>query len=263
MEYLYLIVIAVIACGASVMTFISGFGLGTILLPVFMFVFPLPIAIAATAIVHFGNNIAKLFAVYRDIDIPILFRFGIPAIIAAAIGALFFEMAASMPILYTYTLNNIYELKILPVNLIVGSIIIIFTFLDDIKITQQKLSAYWLIIGGVLSGFFGGISGHQGALRSLVLSKTSLSKQQFVATGVVIACCVDIVRLFLYGSSISVKTYTVDSLLSIIVALCGAFLGIVIGKKQLQSMTHRQFHSIVKYGLLLFGILLIFGLLTR
>jgi len=37
----------------------------------------------------------------------------------------------------------------------------------------------------------------------------------------------------------------------------------VIGKKQLQSMTHRQFHSIVKYGLLLFGILLIFGLLTR
>lgn len=263
MEYLYLIVIAVIACGASVMTFISGFGLGTILLPVFMFVFPMPIAIAATAIVHFGNNIAKLFAVIRDIDIPVLFRFGIPAIIAAAIGALFFEMAASMPTLYTYTLNNINELKILPVNLIVGSIIIIFTFLDDIKITQQKLSAYWLIIGGVLSGFFGGISGHQGALRSLVLSKTSLSKQQFVATGVVIACCVDIVRLFLYGSSISVQTYTVDSLLSIIVALCGAFLGIVIGKKQLQSMTHRQFHSIVKYGLLLFGILLIFGLLTR
>ncbi len=73
------------------MTFISGFGLGTILLPVFMFVFPLPIAIAATAIVHFGNNIAKLFAVFRDIDIPVLFRFGIPAIIAAAIGALFLK----------------------------------------------------------------------------------------------------------------------------------------------------------------------------
>lgn len=263
MEYLYLIGIAAIACGASVMTFISGFGLGTLLLPVFMFIFPLPIAISATAIVHFGNNIAKLLAVYHDIDIPVLLRFGIPAMIAAAIGALFFDIAATLPILYTFSLNNIYELKILPVNLIVGSIIIIFTFLDDIKITQQKLSAYWLIIGGVLSGFFGGISGHQGALRSLVLSKTALSKQQFVATGVVIACCVDIVRLFLYGNSISVQTYTVDSFLSIIVALCGAFLGIMIGKKQLQSMTNKQFHRIVKYGLLLFGILLILGLLTR
>ncbi len=263
MEYLYLIGIAAIACSASVMTFISGFGLGTLLLPVFMFFFPLPIAVSATAIVHFGNNIAKLLAVYHDIDIPVLLRFGIPASIGAAVGALFFDMAANLPILYTFGMDNLYELKILPINLIVGSIIIMFTFLDDIKTTQQKLSAYWLIIGGVLSGFFGGISGHQGALRSLVLSKTTLSKQQFVATGVVIACCVDIVRLFLYGTSISVQAYTVESLLAVIVALCGAFLGIVIGKKRLQSMTHSQFHSIGKYGLLLFGLLLILGLLTR
>jgi len=39
---------------------LSGFGLGTLLLPVFALFFPLPVAIAATALVHLANNFFKL-----------------------------------------------------------------------------------------------------------------------------------------------------------------------------------------------------------
>jgi uncharacterized membrane protein YfcA len=53
-------IIAVVACLASLLTLISGFGLGTILMPVFGLFFPLPVAVALTGIVHLLNNIFKL-----------------------------------------------------------------------------------------------------------------------------------------------------------------------------------------------------------
>lgn len=52
-----IIVIAIVAFFASGLTFFSGFGLGTLLLPAFALFFPIEIAISLTAIVHFLNNI--------------------------------------------------------------------------------------------------------------------------------------------------------------------------------------------------------------
>ena len=65
MEF-WLIVLASFA--ASLLTFFAGFGLGTIMLPVFAIFFPLELAIAATAIVHFANNIFKYALLRREID---------------------------------------------------------------------------------------------------------------------------------------------------------------------------------------------------
>lgn len=56
---LEILLIAVVAAGASLLTFFSGFGLGTMLLPVFLLFFPVDLAIAMTAVVHFLNNIFK------------------------------------------------------------------------------------------------------------------------------------------------------------------------------------------------------------
>jgi uncharacterized membrane protein YfcA len=53
-----LLVLAV-ALAASLLTFFSGFGLGTLLLPAFALVFPLDVAVAATALVHLANNVSK------------------------------------------------------------------------------------------------------------------------------------------------------------------------------------------------------------
>ena len=46
---LELILLIVVAGGASMLTFFSGFGLGTMLLPVFLLFFPVDLAIAMTA----------------------------------------------------------------------------------------------------------------------------------------------------------------------------------------------------------------------
>src|SRR4030065_529039 len=45
--------------------------------------------------------------------------------------------------------------------------------------------ARYLVLGGALSGFCGGLSGNQGAFRSAFLIKAGLDKQAFVGTSVV------------------------------------------------------------------------------
>jgi uncharacterized membrane protein YfcA len=52
-----LMILCLAALIASLLTFFSGFGLGTILTPVFAIFFPIEIAIALTGVVHFLNNI--------------------------------------------------------------------------------------------------------------------------------------------------------------------------------------------------------------
>jgi uncharacterized membrane protein YfcA len=54
------IIICVSAFLASALTLFSGFGLGTLLLPVFSLFFPIQTAVALTAVVHLLNNLFKL-----------------------------------------------------------------------------------------------------------------------------------------------------------------------------------------------------------
>jgi uncharacterized membrane protein YfcA len=67
MEY---VIICLTAFGASLLTFFSGFGLGTILTPVMIIFFPAQEAIALTGIVHLLNNIFLfLFLLYHHIHL--------------------------------------------------------------------------------------------------------------------------------------------------------------------------------------------------
>lgn len=81
MDYLVVALCAFLAPG---LTLYSGFGLGTLLLPMFAFFFPVEMAVGATALVHDANNIAM---VGRHADRDLVLRFGIPAIVAALAGA--------------------------------------------------------------------------------------------------------------------------------------------------------------------------------
>ena len=47
------VIISLVAFLAAILTFFSGFGLGTILTPIMMIYFPVEIAVAFTGIVHF------------------------------------------------------------------------------------------------------------------------------------------------------------------------------------------------------------------
>lgn len=245
MEY---IIISLVALLASGLTLFSGFGLGTLLMPVVALFFPLEIAIAITAVVHLANNLFKVALLGRSAVINVIFRFGLPAILFAFLGAFVLSKLADSTVLYQYTFLN-YSLSVQPLKLIVGLLILLFVILEFVPWFKKiALNKKYLPLGGMISGFFGGLSGHQGAFRSMFLIKAGLNKSQFIATGVMIAILIDISRLSYYSSSVFQNSETIQWGL-VITASLSAFLGAYIGKRLIEKVTIRLIHLMVS-GLL-------------
>ena len=257
MDYFVICIVAFIGSG---LTLFSGFGLGTLLLPVFGIFFPIEIAIVLTAIVHFLNNIFKFILFGKNADKNVVLKFGLPAILFAFLGAKLLDFLSHESIIYSYTLNH-KTINITLLKIIIGILLIVFALFDFIpKFKKMEFDKKYLSLGGIFSGFFGGISGHQGALRSAFLVRAGLSKEVFVATGVVIACMIDVTRLSVYIPKIISNEISLDYKL-ISFATISAFIGVYFGNKLLQKTTIRTIQNIVAVLLLIYGGLLILGII--
>lgn len=257
MDYIIICLVSLLGAG---LTLFSGFGLGTILLPVFGLFFPIEIAIVLTALVHFLNNLFKFFLFGKSADKNVVLKFGLPAIISSFIGAYILNLLTETNPLYEYTFNHKFY-QITPLKLIIGILLILFSLFDFIpRLKNLEFEKKHLTVGGILSGFFGGISGHQGALRSAFLVRSGLSKQSFIATGVVIACLVDISRLTVYIPKIINNEVALDFKL-IAFATLSAFTGVYFGNKLLEKTTFKAIQNIVALLLLIYGVLLIGGII--
>jgi len=258
-----LVFIGIAALLTSGLTLFSGFGLGTILMPVFALFFPVPLAIAATAVVHLANNVFKFGLMARQADWRVVARFGFPAAIAALAGASLLTMFDRMPVVARYTWGGA-SFEITAVKAVIGAVIIVFALLELWPRFQTlALPPRWLPFGGALSGFFGGLSGNQGALRSAFLIKAGLSKEAFVATGAVAAVIVDATRLVVYGTGVIADHFVRSQELAAPVAIgtiC-AFIGSFFGKRLLQKVTLRAVQIVVAAGMLLIGSALLAGLI--
>ena len=245
---------------ASVLTFFSGFGLGTILLPVFTIFFPVEIAIALTGVVHFANNLFKLTLVGRKTDLQVLLRFGVPAIIASFAGAWLLLRITRMPALFDYELFG-RTLEVTPVKLVVAVLLLIFSLLEVIPSVQRiQFGREKLPLGGLLSGFFGGLTGIQGAVRSAFLIRSGLSKEAYIATGVVIASLVDFTRLSVYATRFRDAALH-EHLPLIISAIAAAMAGALLGNRLLRKITIRSMQIIVAVMLFLVAIAMGMGLI--
>ncbi len=67
---------AITAFVAAVLTLMTGFGLGTILTPIFLIFYDVKIAILIVAVVHLLNNLLKLSLFGKHMSLDILKRFG-------------------------------------------------------------------------------------------------------------------------------------------------------------------------------------------
>lgn len=254
-----LLVIGAAALLVSALTLFSGFGLGTVLMPVFALFFPVPVAIAATAVVHLANNLFKITLVGRQADWGVVLRFGIPAAAAAMVGASALFLFADLPVLATYALGG-REHEITALKVVIGTLIIAFAGLELIpRLAKLSFPPRYLFIGGLLSGFFGGLSGNQGAFRSAFLIKAGLDKEAFVGTGVVSTVIVDTVRLIVYGVSFytsSFVTLGADVVGSVVVAVASAFVGAYAGTRLLEKVTLRFVQINVAIAMVAFGVAL-------
>ncbi len=255
-----IIIVSLAALLASTLTLFSGFGLGTLLMPVVAIFFPIEIAIAITAMVHLANNLFKIALLGRQADHSVLIRFGLPAVLCAFLGALVLSWLSDMAPLVEYQFLA-RPMQILPIKLIVGLLILLFVILELWpRFAAIKFDRKYLPFGGAISGFFGGLSGHQGAFRSMFLLKSGLTKEQFVATGVVLAVMVDMSRMVIYGWDMSAQRQDIEWQL-VLAASLSAFLGAFFGKRLLKKITIRTIQLTVSVLLVFISLGLIAGFL--
>jgi uncharacterized membrane protein YfcA len=153
------------------------------------------------------------------------------------------------------------QFEITPVKLIIAILLIIFSLLEILPSVQKiQFSRNKLALGGVLSGFFGGLTGIQGAVRSAFLIKSGLSKEAYIATGVIIASLVDFTRLSVYASRFK-EADLHEHLILIISATLAAVFGAFIGNKLVKKVTLRFVQVIVAIMLFLIALALGAGII--
>lgn len=246
------------------LTLFSGFGLGSLLLPVFALFFSLEVAVGATALVHLANNLFKLALVGRYANWPVAVRFGVPAVPAALLGALLLGYVSELVPIREYVLGGNTH-RVTWIGILMGCLIAAFAIFDLFPVFDRlRFDRKYLPFGGFLSGLFGGISGHQGALRSAFLIQSGLSKEAFIGTGVVCAVAVDLARLSVYGTFAlrdglrSLGSGQAPGLL--ITATVAAFLGSFLGARLMYHVTLTRVRRLVGALLLVLGAAIAAGL---
>jgi uncharacterized membrane protein YfcA len=273
------VVVCAAALAASALTLFSGFGLGTLLLPAFLLFFPADEAVALTGIVHLLNNVFKLALLGRHADRSVVLRFGIPAMLASLVGAWLLVEASALPPLASYMINGI-PVTMTPVKTLMGGLIIFFAFVegragrngaggDRNEVDGERngagddrkpAGAGHLALGGLISGFFGGLSGHQGAFRSVFLLRAGLSREVFLGTGVALACLVDLTRLGVYARHFTLAGLQANAGI-LAAAGVAALAGAVIGASLVKKASMAAIRKIVMALLILVGVLLLLGVL--
>lgn len=252
--------IAFVAAASSLLTFFTGFGLATVLTPVMLLFFPAPTAIMLTAIVHLLNNLFKYALMRSHIDWRTVLRFGLPAGLGAFLGAGLLSFLPARTLLVSYAVSG-RGFEITALKLVVGLLMVFFALFEAVpRLKKMEFSRNKIFLGGLCSGFFGGLSGHQGALRSAFLIRAGLSKEVFIGTGIAIACIVDLTRLVLYRPFSAGFDFSAHGVL-IIAASAAAFFGALAGNLLLRKTELKTIQRIVAGGVSLIGLCLAAGLI--
>lgn len=216
----------------------TGFGLGTILTPIFLIFYDVKVAILIVAVVHLLNNLLKLSLFSSHISLEILKRFGALTLAGAFIGA-FFQGKMDSSI----------------VKVLVG-ISLIFLGLKEVSGFGEKIRLPKRIdfIGGFLSGLLGGFVGNQGAIRSAYLLNYKIPKEVFIATAAAIASVVDVTRIPIYVTNN--RGMLIANAGLIFFTVTAAFAGTIAGKKLLSSVSLKAFKLYVASAVVIIGVLL-------
>ena len=211
---------------------------------------------AAVAPVHLFHNLGKFLLLRSHVDRRVLVQFGVPALAAAALGAWGLARLTDLPELGAWSLFG-KTFAICPLKLVIGLSLAVFSGWELLG-GGGGIRGVPLWTGGLASGLLGGLTGHQGAIRSAFFLGKDLPKETFIATGAAVACAVDITRIAVYvqlfrslGGSIPWAVVGAG--------IAGAAVGLWIGRHGLKRISGDGFRKVVGVGLLVFGVLLAGG----
>jgi uncharacterized membrane protein YfcA len=231
--------VAAASVAAGAIAAVSGFGIGSLLTPLLMVWMPAAHAVAVVAIPHAVATTVRWLRLRSDVHLPTFRQFGIASAVGGLAGAALQSTLAS-PIL---------TVVLAWLLLLAGG-----SELARRRIPLPETSA-WRLTGGVLSGFFGGLVGHQGGIRAAALLGFQLRPRQLVATATASALLVDAARVPIY--LLSAGPVIADSMRLWIAASVGVTVGTFLGVPVLGRIPESTYRRLVGGLLLLLGLSLL------
>jgi len=233
MELLYFSLLTLISASIGTMT---GFGTSTIMVPILSLFLPIPETLLFVGVIHWFGDIWKILFFKKGLNWKLILLFGVPGIVLS-----FF--AAKLPLTLPESLLQ------RSLGLFLIAYVVFLFFKPDWKIKPSTTTA---VLGGSLSGFFAGIFGVGGAIKSTFLTAFDLKKSVFLFTSGVIGLLIDSSRISQYWlSGIKIGSNLMTALIICIsVSLIGAYLA----KKLVDKIPQKSFRLFIAVALLLVGL---------
>ena len=234
MSFVTLLAVASVAAGA--IASVAGFGIGSLLTPVFALRVDMKLAVAAVAIPHLVATALRLTMMRQHVDWRLVRTFGVTSAAGGLTGALL-QQRLRGPGLVT----------------VFGGLLV-FAGLTGLTGVMERVrlgrTSAW--VAGLLSGVFGGLVGNQGGIRSAALLGFDVRPTSFVASATAAALMVDLARMPVYVALEADRLAGLAGLIAL--AAAGAVGGTIGGERVLRRIPPPIFKKLVSALVLALGI---------
>ena len=230
----FLAALTVVAILSGATATVVGFGIGSLLTPLLAVRVGMPTAIAAIALPHAAATALRFWRLRRAVDWSVVRSFGLLSAAGGLAGALLYAQLGGREL----------SLALAGLLMLTG-----VTGLTGV-LTRWNPSGLAGLLGAV-SGFFGGLAGNQGGVRSAALLTFGLTPAAFVATATATGLLVDLARTPVYlwraGSDLW------GLWLPLGLATAGVLGGTLLGERVLLGMSAERFRKVVSLAILALG----------
>jgi uncharacterized membrane protein YfcA len=220
---------------------IAGFGIGSLLTPAIAATTGTKLAVAAVSIPHAIGTSIRFWRFRREIDWKVVRSFGFTSAAGGLTGALLNTWATSRAL-----------------ELVFGCLLVLAGASQVTGFAKRwRLRGALASLGGALSGFFGGLVGNQGGIRTAAMLGFEVDKRQFVATTTAVALMIDMARVPVYLVTDTAALARLWPTMAI--ATIGVVIGTLFGERLLARVPEQRFRMVVGILLLLLGVSFLIG----
>ena len=224
---MFFVALFIVAILSGATASVVGFGIGSLLTPLLAVRFGTATAVALVTLPHAMATAVRCWRLRAHVDRSVLVRFGLLSAAGALCGALIYTRLGPGAL-----------------TRVLGGLLILTAVAQLTGWASRWTPSGWLVaVFGFLSGFFGGVAGNQGGLRSAALTAFGLAPLRFVATATATGLIVDAVRtpVYLWHSGPVLLSLWAP----ILVATVGVLIGTVVGERLLLGLSPRRFGQII------------------
>ncbi len=220
---------------------VAGFGIGSLLTPAIAATSGTKLAVAAVSLAHIVGTSIRFWRFRRDVDWSIVRSFGFTSAAGGLTGALLNTWATSRAL-----------------EIVFGSLLVLAGMSQVTGYSKRwRLRGTLAWLGGALSGFFGGLVGNQGGIRTAAMLGFDVEKRRFVATTTAVALLIDLARVPVYLAMEAAALARMR--VPIALAAIGVVLGTFLGEGLLARVPEQRFRIVVGVLLLILGLSFLIG----